>query len=147
MSTVVIVAAAALGAALVSLVVSRRRPDAPTSPEFAVPQQLDRADFESPDSDWLLILFSSKTCMSCIDAAEVLDPIDLPDVAVQELQVENHRSTHDRYAIDAVPTLVLADREGVVRWSFLGAPPPEAVHQTLVDIGVIERDDGTPVGL
>ncbi|HEY4332527.1 MAG TPA: hypothetical protein VGM78_08160, partial [Ilumatobacteraceae bacterium] len=30
------------------------------------------------------------------------------------------RDLHTRYKIDAVPTLVIADREGVVRASFLG---------------------------
>ncbi len=147
MLTLVIVVGVALGASLAALVVSRRRPDVPTAPQFAAPQQLDPSDFGSNDTDWLLVLFSSKTCMSCRDAAVVVESIDLAEVTVVELHVEDHRATHDRYAIDAVPTLVLADREGVVRWSFLGAPPPEAVHQTLVDIGAIEPDEGTPVGI
>ncbi len=147
MLTVVIVVVVALGAGGIAFLVNRRRPDAPTAPQFAAPQQLDRADFEAVATPWLLVLFSSNTCLSCMDARSAIDPIDVAELTVLELHVEEHRSIHDRYHIDAVPTLVLADREGVVRWSFLGAPPLEVVQQALADSGVVEPDDGTPVSL
>ena len=44
------------------------------------------------------------------------------DVVVQEVEVAGRRDLHDRYGIDAVPTILLADREGVVRASFVGPP-------------------------
>jgi hypothetical protein len=42
------------------------------------------------------------------------------DVAVEEAEVTARRDLHDRYGIDAVPTLVVADADGVVRASFVG---------------------------
>jgi hypothetical protein len=43
-----------------------------------------------------------------------------PAVAVVEAEFSAERELHRRYAIDAVPALVLADRDGVVRRSFVG---------------------------
>ena len=42
------------------------------------------------------------------------------DVAVVDAEFSTNRTLHQRYRIEAVPTLVIADREGVVRASFLG---------------------------
>jgi thioredoxin-related protein len=42
------------------------------------------------------------------------------EVAVREIEYTSNRALHDRYAIDAVPTLVIADHEGIVRKSFQG---------------------------
>jgi hypothetical protein len=42
------------------------------------------------------------------------------DVSVFDAEYTANRDLHERYAIDAVPTLVIADSEGVVRASFLG---------------------------
>ena len=41
------------------------------------------------------------------------------------------------WATDAVPTVVLADTEGVVRWSYLGAPAPADVTEALQDVGAL----------
>ena len=42
------------------------------------------------------------------------------EVSVFDAEYGEHRVLHERYRIDAVPTLVIADREGVVKASFLG---------------------------
>lgn len=147
MVTILIVIAVATIAVVVGFMVNGRTPDAPTSPQFATPQQLDRADFEHADREWLFVLFSSATCLSCQDARAALAPVTFERVAVLDLPVETDKAVHDRYGIDAVPTVVLADREGVVRWSFLGAPPEEAIRDILVDIGILRPDDGTAVDI
>ena len=107
--------------AVVSLVVrSRRTPDAPTQRTVAIPDQLDRSDFERPDAPWLVVVFSSATCDVCrsvIDKARVLDS---SEVAVVEVEYLASRSLHERYAIAAVPTLVVADAHGVSRAGFVG---------------------------
>ena len=141
---VVVIAAVALG---VATLVNRRRPDAPSTPQFAVPQQLDRGDFGHTDHDWLLVLFSSATCLSCRDARDVIDPVRQTAVAVTEVDFEAHRPIHERYAIDGVPALVLADAEGVVRWSFLGVPPADAVADMLEAAGIVPPESGTGVEL
>lgn len=145
--TVIVVILVVAAVAALAAVVDRRRPDAPTTPQFAAPQQLDPADFDGDRRPWLLVLFSSETCLSCHDAREVLGLVRFDTVTVIDLPVETHRAVHQRYGIDAVPIVVLADHEGVVRWSWLGAPPREAVRDILVDVGVITPDDGTAVDL
>jgi hypothetical protein len=47
-------------------------------------------------------------------------------VAVQEVEVGVDADLHGRYSIDAVPTTIIADADGVVRGSFLG--PVSATH-------------------
>ncbi len=145
MTTLVIVLLVAAAAGGVAFVVNGRAPDAPSTPQFAAPQQLDRADFDQPELPWLLALFSSDTCLSCHDARAVLADVTFASVAVQDLPVESTKAVHDRYGVDAVPIVALADDDGVVRWSWLGAPPPEAVRDALVDAGIITPDDGTAV--
>lgn len=145
MATLIIVVVVAVVAGAIALVVNRRGPDAPSTPQFAAPQQLDRADFDQPDQPWLLALFSSSTCLSCHDARAVLAEVSFASVVVQDLPVETHKAVHDRYGVDAVPIVALADDAGVVRWSWLGAPPVEAVRDALVDARIIRPDDGTAV--
>ncbi|CAN5490800.1 hypothetical protein BH20ACT2_BH20ACT2_17780 [soil metagenome] len=120
MLVVVVLAAAAIVVAVV--VERRRRPDPPTQPTWAVPAQLDRADFASPEVPWLVVVFSSTTCLSCGATWEKARHLASPAVAVQEVEVGARRDLHDRYGIEAVPTVVVADADGVVRASFLGPP-------------------------
>jgi hypothetical protein len=104
----------------VAFALRRRRPDAPTQVVHAVPQQLDRADFAHPDAEWLVVVFTSATCHTCADVLSKAGVLASPAVAVVEAEFSAERELHRRYAIDAVPALVLADRDGVVRRSFVG---------------------------
>lgn len=108
-------------AAAVAYVVQRRRtPDAPTQRRYNVPEQLDRADFARPEAPWLVAVFTSDTCDMCADVASKAAVLESADVAVANLEFKNQREIHERYKIDAVPTLVIVDAEGVTRRSFLG---------------------------
>jgi hypothetical protein len=108
-------------AAVVALIVrARRRGDAPTQPHGTVPAQLDRADFARPDADWLVAVFTSATCEGCRDVSAKADVLASDDVAVVEAEFGRDRALHERYGIDAVPLVVIADRAGVVRRSFVG---------------------------
>ena len=109
-------------AVVVALLLERRRPDAPTTPGWSVPSQLDRTDFARPEAPWLVAVFTSATCESCAGTASKAAVLASADVAVQEVEVGDRRDLHRRYAVDAVPTLVVADAEGVVRASFVGQP-------------------------
>lgn len=62
------IATVVLVAALVSW---RRRTTtaAPTQPRGAIPAQLDRSDFDSPEMPWLVVVFTSATCSACEDVA------------------------------------------------------------------------------
>jgi hypothetical protein len=116
--TAVVLAAAVLLVAAVAQ--RRRRPDAPARTGYSAPQQLDRHDFARPDAPWLVAVFSSASCDSCRGVWERARHLESPQVAVQEVEVGARQDLHDRYAIDAVPTAVVADARGVVVRHFIG---------------------------
>jgi hypothetical protein len=121
MERILVAGVLVLAAVVVAVVVDRRqRRDAPTQPQFRVPAQLDRADFERPDAPWLVAVFTSATCDSCRGTAEKAFVLACDEVAVVEVEVSTAKDLHDRYGIDAVPTVVVAGADGVVRASFLG---------------------------
>src|SRR5580765_5501899 len=120
MERVFIAAGLAVAVAVLAWVVQRRRPEAPSQRRWAVPDQLDRADFERPGAPFLIAVFTSATCNSCAQTLENAREVASADVVAQEVEVAAHGGLHRRYNIEAVPTLVVADREGVVRASFVG---------------------------
>lgn len=109
--------------AAVAFVAGRRRgTDAPSQPrKWPVPAQLDRADFPGGDHPWLAALFTSATCQSCARIEAIVAPLASQHVAVTVLAWQEHKPLHDRYGIEAVPCFVLADDEGVVRYSVVGS--------------------------
>lgn len=123
----------------VALLLQRRRPDAPTQRQWSVPVQLDRADFPRPEADWLVAVFTSATCGTCAGVVERAVPLRSEQVAVEELEVGAAAALHERYRIDAVPTLVVADRHGVVRASFVGSVTATDLWATLAEL----REPGT----
>jgi hypothetical protein len=122
-----IVAGVVVVAVVVALVAQRRRPDAPAGAvEHEAPAQLDRSDFARPDAPWLVAVFSSSTCGTCESVWERVAPLESTSVATMEVEVGTRRDLHDRYHVTAVPTTVVADRDGVVVRSFIG--PVTATH-------------------
>lgn len=99
---------------------TRRRSDAPTQRSFSVPTQIDRADFGSPEQEWLIVVFTSSTCPVCADVAAKASAMASRNVETRIVDFPEHRDLHARYAIDAVPTVVIADSAGIVRHSVLG---------------------------
>jgi hypothetical protein len=107
--------------AVVALVVRRRRtPDAPTQRRYSVPTQLDRRDFARPDAPWIVAVFTSATCEVCHGVLAKALVLDSDDVAVVEVEYGADRSLHERYGIDAVPSVVIADGDGVAVATFVG---------------------------
>jgi thioredoxin-related protein len=107
--------------ALVAVVARRRRvPDGPTQRRFTAPEQLDRNDFARPEAPWLVAVFSSASCDVCAQVVDKAKVLDSRDVAVVEVEYSADRALHERYSIDAVPTVVVADARGVAVATFLG---------------------------
>ena len=98
----------------------RQRHDAPVRTGYALPAQLDRADFQRPEAPWLVAVFTSATCDTCRGVWERAQPLGSPAVAVQQLEYVADRALHDRYAIEAVPTTLVVDGDGVVAAGFIG---------------------------
>ncbi|HVF32889.1 MAG TPA: thioredoxin domain-containing protein [Acidimicrobiales bacterium] len=108
-------------AVVVAVVLERRKPAPPTQPKrYEVPTQLDRDDFDARDKPWLVAVFTSATCDSCAKVLPKAAVLASSDVGVVDVPYPSRKDLHQRYAIDVVPTLVVADREGVVRASFIG---------------------------
>ncbi len=117
---VVAVAIIAVVAVVAVIARSRRKPDAPTQRTTAIPDQLDRSDFDRPDAPWLVAVFSSATCDVCRSVVDKARVLESRDVAVVDVEYLTARSLHERYAIAVVPTLVVADSRGVSRAGFVG---------------------------
>lgn len=114
-------------AVAVAFAVQRRRPDAPVQPtRHLAPAQLDRADFDGSSAPWLVVAFTSSTCDSCAGVWAKAQVLASDQVATVEVEYGQHRDLHERYSVTAVPTVVVADAEGVVRESFIG--PTSATH-------------------
>src|SRR5262245_61167476 len=98
----------------------RQRVAPPTQPRYQVPGQLDRADFARPEAPFLVAVFTSATCQSCAAMADKAAVLASSQVAVDVLEVTERRALHEKYAINAVPLVVVADSVGVVGASFIG---------------------------
>lgn len=134
MQLLVVVVVGGVAAAVASLL-RRRGYDAPEQgAEWAVPVQLDRADFTRPDADWLVIVFSSATCLACQGTWEKAQHLESDAVAVQEVEAIEDKALHDRYQVDAVPLVVVADSDGAVKRSFVGPPTATDLWAALAEL-------------
>lgn len=121
MNRVLLALLIALVVGAVALWLRRRQAvDAPTQSAGRIPQQLDRADFDEPDTPWLVAVFTSATCDACRDVEAKADVLATEEVAVAVVQYPDRNDLHQRYGIDAVPLVVIAGPDGAVRSSFLG---------------------------
>ena len=141
MERALLAAAVVALAAVIAVVMERRRPEAPTQGAWAVPAQLDRADFARPDAPWLVAVFTSATCDSCAQAVERARVLASDAVAVDEAEVKARPDLHKRYHIDAVPITVVADREGVVQTSFTGPPSATDLWAAVAAVRASEQAD------
>ena len=93
---------------------------APAANTHHIPRHLDRKDFPRRDAPWLVAVFPSATCDTCAGVWERAQHVASDQVAVVELELGAEKALHDRYKIDAVPTLVICDESGEVKRAFLG---------------------------
>lgn len=126
-------------AAAAALILRRRRPAPPTQPRWAVPLQVDRGDFAGDDRAWLVAVFTSSACESCQRATAKAAVLASPQVSYEEIAYQDRKHLHERYGIEAVPTIVMADTEGVVRKSFVGVPSATDLWAALAEA----RDPGS----
>jgi hypothetical protein len=98
----------------------RNHSEAPTQPRGTLPSQLDRSDFVDAAGEWLVVAFTSSTCSTCADVMNKVSVLKSAQVAVQEVEFSRDRQLHDRYHIDAVPIVVIANADGVVHFGHIG---------------------------
>ena len=116
----VIVGVVVVIALLANLWQRKRQVDAPTQGASEVPSQIDRADFTRPGAPWIVLAFTSATCQTCSDIERKVRVLETNSVAIQILEYTAERELHERYKIDAVPAVLMADANGVVQANFLG---------------------------
>ena len=116
----IIVGVVVVVALLANLWQRKRQVDAPTQGASEVPSQIDRSDFVRPDASWIVLAFTSATCQTCSDIERKVRVLETSSVAIQILDFTAERELHERYKIDAVPTVLIADANGVVQANFLG---------------------------
>lgn len=114
LALVVVAVAAAIG----EVVRRRRLADPPTQPRYEAPSQLDRRDFAG--DGWIVVVFTSETCSTCADVVRKAEVVRSDEVTVQSVSFQADRALHERYSIDAVPCLLIADGQGVVHRAILG---------------------------
>ena len=73
--------------------------------------QLDRADFVEPERPWLVTVFASSACLACRGTWSKAELLASEAVAVQEVDSIRDQDLHDRYRVDAVPMVLVADAE------------------------------------
>jgi hypothetical protein len=129
--------AVALGAAalVVAWLINRRKPKATAMiSAHHVPDRIDRGEFIRPEAPVLIAVFTSATCASCAAMVATARELASDAVAVDEAELGARADAHRRYEIDAVPILVVADRDGVVRASFAGAVTANELEEALVGL-------------
>jgi len=134
MERVLLAVGIALVVAVLAIVLERRRPQPPSQRRWAVPDQLDRADFDRPGAPWIVAVFTSATCDSCATAVARAQELASADVVVQVVEDGTRGDLHSRYNVEAVPTLLVADRQGVVRASIVGPPGEGELDQAFAEL-------------
>ena len=120
MIRLLIVVAVIAVAVVLNKMLSKRTVQAPTQASPSMPTQVDRNDFSESDKEWLVLAFTSSSCTTCADIERKAAVLKSRSVAVEICEFTSHREMHKKYAIDAVPTLLIADGQGVVHKGFLG---------------------------
>lgn len=118
----IFIAVAVVIAALATASIRNRRRVAapPTQPRGLLPTQIDRADFPHVAAPWCVIVFSSASCQTCAQVVQKAEVLACDEVAVVNVEFTANRDLHQRYSIDAVPGVIIADKNGVVRAAFSG---------------------------
>lgn len=93
---------------------------------------LPRSDFPQPETPWLLAVFVADNCHSCDKVQGQLQRFRSRDTAVVEV---SHPELLDRYGIDGVPTVALADTVGKVRFSHTGPLNRKALGSIAAALG------------
>ncbi len=101
---------------------------------YDYPRQVERSDFDRADAQWLVIVFSSAVCDGCALVVAKALVLESNAVAVVDCDFIEHKELHARYAIEGVPTTVIADSDGVVLRGFIGAVSATDLWAAMADL-------------
>ena len=141
MDRLLVLAVVGAVAGVLAVLLQRWRPGGPVATGWSVPGHLDRADFAKPDVPWLVAVFSSTDCATCASMVSEAHSLASALVVVQEVPAESAGDLHDRYRIDVVPMLVVADEDGLVSGHHLGPSAPGELQAVLEGARSSESSD------
>ena len=121
-------------ALLVASLLSRKQSPVPAANTGTIPRQLDRNDFHGTDRPWLVAVFTASSCATCAGVMERAKHLASNQVCVQELELGAEAAMHERYGIDAVPMLLIADQTGAVRRAFVGPTTAADLWASLAEL-------------
>ena len=130
----IVVLVGAVAGAVAWYLQRRTAPEPQRGSSWTIPELVNRADFARPDAPWLVVLFSSATCLACQGTAAKAALLESDAVAYQEVDHVERQDLHERYGIDAVPLLLLIDPIGSVRRSFVGEPTATDLWSALAEL-------------
>ncbi len=130
----IVVLVGAVACAIAWYLQRRTTPEPERGSSWTVPSLVDRRDFARPDAPWLVVLFSSATCLACRGTAAKAQLLESEAVAFEEIDHLERKDLHDRYGIDAVPLVLLVDPVGSVRRSFVGEPSATDLWAALAEL-------------
>lgn len=107
---------------VIFVVASRRKSNQTFETTYEAPTKIERNDFPENQADTLVALFISKTCGSCADVVSKTKILDSKFVSVALIDFEDAggKKLHEKYQIEAVPTIAVCDVNGVVSYSNVG---------------------------
>lgn len=107
---------------IIFLITSRRKSSQTFETTYEAPTKIDRTDFPENQADTLVALFTSKTCGSCADVISKAKILESEYVSIALIDFEDAKSKklHEKYQIEAVPTIAVCDINGVVSYSNVG---------------------------
>ncbi|MDE0066899.1 MAG: hypothetical protein OXN44_08490 [Acidimicrobiaceae bacterium] len=130
-------------AGTVAALLSRIRNAAPAGNTRTIPRQLNRRDFDGATRPWLVAVFTASTCDTCAGVMERAKHLASGQVSVQELEHRSEAALHERYGVDSVPMVLIADETGAVQRAFLGPVTATDLWASLAELrepGTVSKD-------
>ena len=131
MSRLIVLIVLSCGASIVALLLRKLNYRNFVTSGWSIPGHLSREDFNFLNEPWLVVIFSSESCETCKPVVTEGMKLASLGVAIQEVTAETNKSLHEKYDIDAVPMLLLVDKFGVVRSSYLGPSDFDEVKKSI----------------
>ena len=119
MSRLIVLVVLSCGASIVALLLRKLNYRNFVTSGWSIPGHLSREDFNFLNEPWLVVIFSSESCETCKPVVTEGMKLTSLGVAIQEVTAETNKGLHEKYDIDAVPMLLLLDKFGVERSSYL----------------------------
>lgn len=145
MSGAILTAALVGGAAAaVGLLLRRRGSQHGGLDLHGVPVRLEPADLGLSPSEWTLVVFTDSECASCASTVAAAREMTAGRVALVEVDYRVRSDLHEKYRVDAVPTLLLVGDDGIVDSWFVGPPADEDLAEMLERVPVPDQTPSPP---